>query len=338
MTYKRISTLHALCALSVCLISTCAHGASLSEYNRTLGDASSRMQTAIHMETAHPGSSKHALEGLAHNLPKSIAVEMPGGRRINSDMRWLRDGLLSSRTLSVRKKVDYLTRLTEQAQSLIAVNASLPQNNPGSIRHARSVLRSVVKHDEYRHSWLGDKVMEALGAIGNVIGGVIENIIRHVPGSAIGWVGRVLAVIIVIAFAAMLVYIAVKLVSRYSKKVAAEDAIKEWRELKSTRPSMESLMESAESHAAGGLYRAAYRDLYLASILLLDRAKIIIYADGSTNWEYIRAIRRQSLNEHAAIFGDMTLVFDRLIYGHGDISANDYTLGTEQFHRLEGMV
>ncbi len=82
-----------------------------------------------------------------------------------------------------------------------------------------------------------------------------------------------------------------------------------------------SLLEQAAAYAAGGDFPAALRALYLASLVALDRGRLIEYEPSKTNWQYIRALPPGELRQSFAAF---TRIFDRTWYGHAPATADDY--------------
>ena len=102
-----------------------------------------------------------------------------------------------------------------------------------------------------------------------------------------------------------------------------------------TGPRLQSVLEAAERDAASGHYKEAFRGVYLAAILILDRAALLKYQRGVTNWEYLRVLRNQPLTEPSNIFEGMTRSFDQLIYGKCDVSRDDYLAITERMRLIE---
>lgn len=82
-----------------------------------------------------------------------------------------------------------------------------------------------------------------------------------------------------------------------------------------------SLLDEAALLAARGDMRGALRALYVATLLMLDRKRLIEYETWKTNGQYIRAMPR---GEARQLFAAFTRIFDRKWYGHEPATAHDY--------------
>jgi hypothetical protein len=88
-----------------------------------------------------------------------------------------------------------------------------------------------------------------------------------------------------------------------------------------------SLFDEAARHAAAGDMRSALRALYLATLVALDRRRLIEYEPSKTNWHYLRSLPSGELRQAFAAF---TRIFDHTWYGHEPATLQDY----EQCRRL----
>ena len=134
---------------------------------------------------------------------------------------------------------------------------------------------------------------------------------------------------------AALVFVVLRLVAYYSNPKSESETAGSTRITRKQAPSPISAIQAAEKHAAAGRYREAFRGIYLAAILVLDRAKLIKYTDGTTNWEYLRWLARQPKEQPVEVFREMTTSFDDLIYGKKEVSRDDYANSAEHFKQLE---
>ncbi len=80
-------------------------------------------------------------------------------------------------------------------------------------------------------------------------------------------------------------------------------------------------LDEAAQLAARGLYREALRSLYLATLVALDRRRLISFDPHLTNWQYMRQMPR---NEARDLFGTFTRVFDWKWYGNEATTEEDY--------------
>ena len=84
--------------------------------------------------------------------------------------------------------------------------------------------------------------------------------------------------------------------------------------------------DRAAALAAAGRYREAFRALYLASLVSLDRRGDIRFDPARTNWHYLRQLRASALR---APFREFTGLFDRFWYGLEPASQGDYQRGRD---------
>lgn len=82
-----------------------------------------------------------------------------------------------------------------------------------------------------------------------------------------------------------------------------------------------SFLDEAAQLAADGAYRAALRSLYLATLVSLDRRRLIAFDPHLTNWQYLRQMPRGDLR---TAFHEFTRLFDHKWYGHEPTTEDDY--------------
>ncbi|HEY8432816.1 MAG TPA: DUF4129 domain-containing protein [Sandaracinaceae bacterium] len=86
------------------------------------------------------------------------------------------------------------------------------------------------------------------------------------------------------------------------------------------RPPAAFLDDAARLADAGDL-REALRALYLATLVALDRRRLIAYDPHLTNWQYLRQMPR---GEARDAFAQLTRLFDYKWYGHEETTREDY--------------
>ncbi len=131
-----------------------------------------------------------------------------------------------------------------------------------------------------------------------------------------GWFFLLLAALLVVAVLAYLV-------SAHRPRAAASPAgasaavsLADVRE----RPPAE-LLDEAGLLAARGALREALRALYLATLVALDRRRLIAFDPHRTNWQYLRAMPR---GEARRLFAEFTRIFDHKWYGAEPTALADY--------------
>jgi hypothetical protein len=83
----------------------------------------------------------------------------------------------------------------------------------------------------------------------------------------------------------------------------------------------EQFLDDAARLAHSGRYRDALRALYLATLVALDRRRIITFDPHLTNWQYLRQMAR---GEARAAFAEFTRAFDHKWYGVEPTTEEDY--------------
>ncbi len=90
-------------------------------------------------------------------------------------------------------------------------------------------------------------------------------------------------------------------------------------------------LEAARELARSGDYRRAYRAVFVALLLRLDRAGILRYERSRTNGEYLRGLRKQTaLLEVVQPFAN---AFDARWYGHLPATEADFEAGVGWYQK-----
>ncbi len=82
-----------------------------------------------------------------------------------------------------------------------------------------------------------------------------------------------------------------------------------------------AFLDDAARLAEIGDLREALRALYLATLVALDRRRLIAFDPHRTNWQYLRQMPRGDARE---AFAQLTRLFDHKWYGQEDTSHDDY--------------
>ncbi|HZO89283.1 MAG TPA: DUF4129 domain-containing protein [Chthonomonadaceae bacterium] len=97
-------------------------------------------------------------------------------------------------------------------------------------------------------------------------------------------------------------------------------------------------LEQAQRYAAERDYRRAFRAVYLAILLQMDRARAIQYDRSRTNGDYIRMLRGQGLGDLYNVFVPLSAEFDLRWYGHRPTAEADYRRCLEAYGRIRGLL
>ncbi len=177
--------------------------------------------------------------------------------------------------------------------------------------------------------WIGERLEQLFDALGRLFR------FSPAPGSGAGerffWVVYALLVgVLILLLAWLLTRIARRLSERRAdaaprKRPTVSSQVVEPEETVEADP--QSWLETARQYAESGDYRRAYRAVFLAILIRLDRAGAIHFDRARTNGEYLRALRsRPSL---LALFRPLARDFDARWYGSAPVTEQDY-------HRLLG--
>lgn len=326
---KSISCIYLFAAV-LCLTSLItAPGLYASEdsaYRRVLKTSESGLISTINNKPS--ATSRQAqIKNILDRVPDAI-IESPDGKPVS--LAWLRNDLKRISNAKQNQWIAEAKKLLSKLQSLRAASSDIRQVNTARDKAAKKKLAAILKRNEYKES-IGEQLLyRMLEKFGGFLAGVFGS-------DAAKYIGWFLAGLLVLVFVVAIVYLVMFIIRNFSvrkKDVKAEKLIESIK----TRPSFELMLEKSAREAAEGRYRDAFRSLYLASIIMLDKSNLIVYTDSITNWEYLRVIKKQAPPEAISIFGDMTLTFDILIYGHRNVSRNEYDDGLKQFRKLESLI
>ena len=318
--------------LSCLVVLLLLHGrvgaATPADYDRLLSTTSQDLQRAVRMEKAAPGSGVPVLKSVETRLRQGMKVSA-GGQIVRVDLAGMAAHVRRARTSPGKQRLAALADLQQAMESAQAA-ASGHSAEQANVVHGRQIVRSIISGADFQPTWQERLGMMWRRALVRVLSGL------DIPPGAAKTIGWVIIALLIIGFASLLIMLWIKLAPRYFKRLP-EGKLQTINAGKPRKPTFESLLAAAEHDASLGEYREAFRNGYLASVLLLDRARFLTYVDSSTNWEYLRSLRQQERREPAEVFQDMTMLFDRLIYGKREVTRDDYLACRRQLQKLEAM-
>lgn len=321
-----IILLTAVCCFTNLLTASSLHASGDSSYRRILKSSETGLISV--MNSKQPVSSKQVqIDKLISQVPDAV-IESPDGKPVN--LRWLKNDLNRIRNMKQKDWYPKTRSLLSKLQSLDAAYADIHQVSGSRNLDAKRRLKAILKKSEYKES-VGEMLLYKML---NKFGGFLAGVFGSDAAKYIGWF---LVGILVLVFVIAVVYLVMFLIKTFTGRHKDAKVEKLIESIK-IRPSFETMVERSAREAAEGRYRDAFRSLYLASIIMLDKSSLIVYTDSITNWEYLRVIKKQAPPDAVRVFNDMTLMFDILIYGHRDVSRNEYDEGLKQFHQLESLI
>lgn len=153
------------------------------------------------------------------------------------------------------------------------------------------------------------------------------------PGSM-----TVLPYILVVALILLIAYAIVYAVKNYqrgprtSKRKPSVDISAEPEESADAEP--DAWIAAARRHAAAGDYRKAYRAVFLAILIRLDRHGAIRFEPSKTNGDYVRSLR--CAPDMLAFLRPLANDFDARWYGHVEATARDFNHMLAQYEAAPG--
>jgi len=131
-----------------------------------------------------------------------------------------------------------------------------------------------------------------------------------------GWFFMLIGGVLVVAVIGYLLFTRLRTGSSVPSGAVAAIAPTDLRE----RPP-EEFLDDASVLAQKGRLREALRALYLATLVALDRRRLITFDPHRTNWQYLRQMPR---GEARTLFADFTRIFDHKWYGAEPTTQADY--------------
>jgi hypothetical protein len=97
-------------------------------------------------------------------------------------------------------------------------------------------------------------------------------------------------------------------------------------------------LQQAQKYAEEGDFRRAFRAVFLAILLHLDRAGAIQYNRARTNGDYLRALRGKEWRNLYEVMLPLSAEFDRRWYGHQATSEADYRRCLQDYERVRSLI
>lgn len=97
-------------------------------------------------------------------------------------------------------------------------------------------------------------------------------------------------------------------------------------------------LQQAEQYAKAQDYRRAYRALFIATLLQMDRAGVIHFDRAHTNGDYLRLLRADKRQEIARQFTPLVLEFDQRWYGGLNTEESDFRRFQAAYASLQDML
>ena len=99
-----------------------------------------------------------------------------------------------------------------------------------------------------------------------------------------------------------------------------------------------SWLAQAQRYADADDFRRAFRAVFIALLLQMDRAGVVSYDRARTNGDYLRLLRERGLNALAEALRPLTREFDLRWYGHHATGEDDYRRCRSEYDRLHALL
>jgi len=205
---------------------------------------------------------------------------------------------------------------------------------------SRDLARRILNEPAYASepvpppSWL-DRKMEAFGKwLDNAINKLLKRPTRNVnmpPVNPKVW--YTLLWIVIGALFVLLVWLIATTIGRRQRR-AKPLALSDTEEALMEARDKDTLITIAEKHAKSGDYRAAFRLVYLATLIALDTDGILRFDRSKTNWEYVRQLRNSGRIDVYEVLAPMTRDFDRIWYGLSPTTPDVYRRAVIEYEKL----
>jgi hypothetical protein len=232
-------------------------------------------------------------------------------------------------------------RILRTTLAVIALMALAWQSNCAAMTRAhrpspaavRSAIRDILARPEFRaqpeESWrtaAGKWVTRTLSKVFQWIGDRLHLDLRG-SSSAV----RFLVALIVLAVAVLIFLLLLRLRNRPAARAPRTESPGP---LVQTQSSQAELAKQALAMASNRDFPAAFRLMYLALLLLLDRCGVIRYHRSKTNWEYVKALKSAGRTDLAGDLEALSRIFDLTQYGSQPCGAGDYDACATIYRRV----
>ena len=224
---------------------------------------------------------------------------------------------------------------TGRVKSSVKEILAQPEFRPDSANDPMGEFaRSIQKQTEDGRKWLQrrwDAFIKWLNSLFSVTAGTA------------GLLSYAVLYLFMAVFCALLVWLIVKIVrERRSKRAAARvrstafDEFEESEEAIVKEP--EAWLRQSDQYAADGDYRRAFRAVFIAILLLLDRAGTIEFDRARTNGDYLKALRSNDLQQLFEKIRPLVRDFDYRWYGDETTTREDVRDVTKAFDEINRLL
>ena len=261
-------------------------------------------------------------------VPRDAEVGDAGHGGFAVHWAWLRnaltDAIVDAKQSKSKERDAVLSacaeRLQEMAQQTSETNSDDAQ--------ARAAADAVLRQPEFRSgggpTWWDRKVAWLQNLIARLFDGV--NGLSNVAP----WIGKVLEWLLFLSAAVGLLVFLLRTLARQRMRLAlgqAAPAATAW-DREAT-----GWAQLAEAHAAAGEWREAVHCLYWAAIVLLESRRAWRHNPTRTPREYVRLLKPGSSRQQG--LRGLTQILERVWYGQGEATAEDYARAQSAFVQLE---
>ncbi len=205
---------------------------------------------------------------------------------------------------------------------------SRPQASPRALR-IKADLRDILTSRDYRLDKPREGVLSRIGKWISKKWDAFVEWLRRVfsfGGRLGGGSAPVLPYILTVALILLMAYAIAYAIKNYkggslaTKKTPTVDTLLEPEEAAAAEP--DAWISAAKRHAAAGDYRRAYRAVFIAILIRLDRAGALRFERSKTNGDYVRALGDKP--KLLAFLRPLANDFDARWYGHVSSTEADF--------------
>jgi len=231
---------------------------------------------------------------------------------------------------------------TIREEVLASANLSTPgkRGSPLSAEKSRDTARRILSGNDFASepipppSWLERRFDHFGKWLERTLNKLFKRPARNMnvqPVNPMVW--WVLFWVIVAALFVFLVWIIAQAIGRRQRRMKplalsdTEEALVEARD-------KDTLMSLAEKHARAGDYRAAFRLVYISTLIALDTDGILRFDRSKTNWEYVRQLRSSGRLDVYEVLMPLTRDFDKTWYGLSPTTPDVYRKAVVEYEKL----
>jgi hypothetical protein len=333
-----------LCACCLSLVP--ARGAtSLDDYAARVSQAAERAAELARSTGGDEASERSALGNVTGLLPATEDITH-GGEVVHVDNSWLHQAVSGlnwgddeARRAQLRDIAEWLGALGRRLRE--AAGGAVTQGAPSAAEErlrqilSREEFQAEAQQDSFLRAWLR-KIQEAIDRL------LVWLFTRNGPGGApsAGTVRLLRYLILGVAVAAALVCVAMLLRRwrwgglrrRRKQEAEAREVLGEQLEAGATA---DDLLREAAEMARKGDFRLAIRRAYIALLCELEQRGKLKLHRSKTNNDYLRELSRDA--EKLPPVAQMTSRYERVWYGRGEATLEDYAKFIERYREVAGV-